>query len=369
MPTKNTNTNTASNKNNISINIDLDKSPKRKRPRKKPSPPPPEAPAVPMMPAAPQAWGISAYAPRPVTFAPSTQMIQPNNPFTPPAYFDKILTNQETAMNDLREAYKSELDDVRQMLLAQASHTGHIAGIENVLRRLADRFESETTLPSNPASSAGSAIHGGTSSSGSSGDGGDLTMRSATTYHDAASMMSWAPNVSAHGTIPVAQPAQTGGHAVIPNPPSVPSAPTGASGVGGGVSSGLPTAMSPPPPSINSLSSDHAETSSSSSGGGGGRLADEQSRVSQARSALSQALCNMPRRPEDTGASSSSGMFYDPSDPYPPDMPSVPENSTFSDMSSMFESMSVGGQSSGSRSSARSTARSSQSTATRRQTN
>jgi hypothetical protein len=295
MPTKNTNKNTASNKNNININIDLDKSPKRKRPRKKPSPPP-EAPAVLMMPPTSQAWGVSAYAPRPVTYAGSSVMIQPQNPINPPAYFDKILTNQEAAMNDLRDACKSELDDVRQLLLAQASHTGHIAGIEDILRKLAQRFESETSLPSNPASSAGSAIHGGTSSSSGSsggGDGRDQIMHSATTYHDAGSVMSWAPAVSAHGTIPVAQTAQTGGHAVIPNPPSVPSAPTGASGVGGGVSSSLPTAMSPPPPSINSISSDSSSgSSSSSSSGGDGRVADEESRISQARSALSQALRN-----------------------------------------------------------------------------
>jgi hypothetical protein len=135
MGNKNINTN----KNTINIDIDLgDRKPKR-RSRRRP-PPPPAEPAVPMLPAAPQAFGISAYAPRAVTFAPSTTMIQPDNPLNPPPYFDKLYTNQQATLEEMRRAFQEELEDVRQQLLNTAVPPHQVDNLTNEAKR---QFEGE----------------------------------------------------------------------------------------------------------------------------------------------------------------------------------------------------------------------------------
>jgi len=136
------NKNTNTNKNDIRINIDLgDKKPKR-RPRKKAPPPPPE-PSIPFVQPAPQAFGINAYTPRPAIFAPSSTMIQPDNPVNPPAYFDKMFTNQQASLEEMRRAFQEELEDVRQQLMTGIGTPQEARQVERLTRDAQTEFEQE----------------------------------------------------------------------------------------------------------------------------------------------------------------------------------------------------------------------------------
>lgn len=141
------NKNVNTNKNNINIKIDMgDKAPKRRKPRRK-APPADQGPLIPQLPAAPQAFGISAYMPRPVVFAPSTTMIQPDNPVNPPAYLDKQFTNQQAALEEMRRAFQEEMEDVRQMLMHQADNPEQAMQVDRLTRDAHTQFELE--LPHN----------------------------------------------------------------------------------------------------------------------------------------------------------------------------------------------------------------------------
>ena len=184
MPTKNINTNT--NKNNININIDLDTPKKKRRPRKKPSPPPQEAyaPAVPQLPGQPQAFKITAYTPRPITFAPSTQMIQQEGALGMPYYFEKMLTNQERTMEEVRKSIQNDIEDMRNEMMANAQNQQHLGSIASAIRGLQRQWESE--LPPTPQAQS-SSIQGGASGGRCGGSsGGDVppsfTMPDASAY-------------------------------------------------------------------------------------------------------------------------------------------------------------------------------------------
>lgn len=139
-----TNKNINTNKNNIEINIDLEHKPKRRRPRKKPQPPPPE-PAMPPVAAQPQ-WtqGITAFSPRPVIYAPSTQQIMPEgNPLGVPQYFQNAYTNLQATMNTMNENLQNELLDVRSILEAQATKQSHFDKIQQIAKATQDEFQKQ----------------------------------------------------------------------------------------------------------------------------------------------------------------------------------------------------------------------------------
>jgi hypothetical protein len=143
MPT-NVNKNTATNKNHININIDLDNAPKRKRRQRKKAPPQePSTPDVLSAPnlsaAAPHSVGITAFAPRPVVYAPSSTMIAEDNRLPPPAYFERQLTNIEHTMKTMRQAFNNELEDLRNGVAMQMPP----ASLDAVLSKASTEFESQ----------------------------------------------------------------------------------------------------------------------------------------------------------------------------------------------------------------------------------
>ena len=108
-------------------------------------------PGVDYMPPTPEAWGISAYAPRPVTYAPSTQMIQhEGDPNGIPPYFDKYFTNYEATLNDMRESFQRELEDVREQMMAQAHKKEHLDVIQKTSQAAQTAFDDEIPPPHMP---------------------------------------------------------------------------------------------------------------------------------------------------------------------------------------------------------------------------
>ena len=108
-------------------------------------------PGVDYIPPTPEAWGISAYAPRPVTYAPSTQMIQhEGDPNGIPPYFDKYFTNYEATLNDMRESFQRELEDVREQMMAQAQKKEHLDIIDKTSQAAQTAFDDELPPPRMP---------------------------------------------------------------------------------------------------------------------------------------------------------------------------------------------------------------------------
>jgi hypothetical protein len=147
-------------KNNINIKIDMDGTPKKRAPRRKAKSQSGGGggggEAMPIagldyMPPAPQAWGISAYAPRPVTYAPSTQMIHhEGDPNGIPSYFDKFYTNYEATLNDMPESFQRELEDVREQMMAQAQKKEHLDIIDKTSREAQTAFDDVLPAPRMP---------------------------------------------------------------------------------------------------------------------------------------------------------------------------------------------------------------------------
>lgn len=150
--------NNTNNKQTQSVKVVINNniSPRRRRPqRRKPPPPPPEnlgemPPPVPPMPQF--ATGLSPYANRPMTFAPSVQMIQADNGLRVPPYFEKPYTNREASLTEMRKALASELEDVKETLFAHINPQQQ-AQAQNAVSSLASSVMSamDMAAPSHPS--------------------------------------------------------------------------------------------------------------------------------------------------------------------------------------------------------------------------
>jgi hypothetical protein len=136
---------------------------KPKRRRRKPAPrqetPPENMGEMPMpVPPMPQfATGISPYANRPMTFAPSVQMIQADNGLRVPAYFEKPYTNREASLAEMRRALASELEDVKEALFSQVANPQQASQAQNAVSSLATSVMSamDMAAPSLPSVAGG----------------------------------------------------------------------------------------------------------------------------------------------------------------------------------------------------------------------
>lgn len=97
--------------------------PKPRR-RRKPAPrqeeaPPPDMMMPPLPPMKEFARGLPAYPIRPTLFAPTTQMIQPENGLTQlPAYFDKQFTNQQATLEEIQRSLRHNYEELATQLNA-----------------------------------------------------------------------------------------------------------------------------------------------------------------------------------------------------------------------------------------------------------
>lgn len=125
--------------------------PPKRRPRKRRPAPEPE-PVIPYQPPmAMSRLGIQPVAPRPCTYAPSSQMIIQDNAPPPPPYFERAQTNMEATIAQLHTNFQDELDNLRHELLAQQALSGRFKDIENVAQAVQTSFNS--MLPSSSAMS------------------------------------------------------------------------------------------------------------------------------------------------------------------------------------------------------------------------
>ena len=117
-------------------------SPPRRR-RRRPAPPPEEAEALmPYAPSKAHARGVSAYPNRPMTFAPSVQLIQTDNGGGRiPSYFEHQLTNQATTLEQMRRQMEEELVGVREELYGYAQNPDDIARIDRNIAELRGQLD------------------------------------------------------------------------------------------------------------------------------------------------------------------------------------------------------------------------------------
>jgi hypothetical protein len=137
---------------NVKVIVNAPAPPKRRRRRTPQAPPPPQA--VPTLPMAMSGLGIQPTAPRPVTYAPSSQMIIQDNAPPPPAWFEKAQTNVESTIAQLRQHFQSEVDDFKNELLAQQAHTNQLKDIEQVAKAVQTSFDSMLPRQSTASSSS-----------------------------------------------------------------------------------------------------------------------------------------------------------------------------------------------------------------------
>lgn len=166
--TTQTNNNKQSQNVKVIVNNNITAPPRRKQ-RRKPPPPPENTGDMPMpvptMP--PFAVGMSPYANRPLTFAPSVQMIQADNGMRVPPYFEKPYTNREASLTEMRNALRSELEDVREALFAQARNPQEAQQAHSAVNSLERSALSsmEISAPSMPSVVGGNAGNSSSSSS------------------------------------------------------------------------------------------------------------------------------------------------------------------------------------------------------------
>jgi hypothetical protein len=145
---KNTNTNTNTNKNNINIkiNVPVPEKPKKK-PRRKPAPQQEEAPMLPNPVMSPAGTGTHAYPVRPVVYAPSSTLIQPDNPIPNlHSYFDKAFTNQQATMNSFRETMQDVVDEMRNLAVAHGDPSV-VSEVHRATREAQTEFENTLPVP------------------------------------------------------------------------------------------------------------------------------------------------------------------------------------------------------------------------------
>jgi hypothetical protein len=234
----------------VIVNNNITAPPRRKPQRRKPPPPENTGDMPPPVPPMPQfATGLSPYANRPMTFAPSVQMIQADNGMRVPPYFEKPYTNREASLTEMRNALRSELEDVREALFAQVRNPQEAQQAQSAVDSLARTALSsmETSAPSAP--SAPSVGGGGGNSSSSSSS--------------------------------------------LPDPPHIPQ-------VGSGIA-GVPP---PPPSSTATMSSSQGSGGGGSSGNGGGNGSESTVQGGRPPSVSSQgvsprsSLLDDPQAPE-----------------------------------------------------------------------
>ena len=135
--------------NNIKINIGNVPNSKPKKNRRKGGGAEEQSQAQPPIPYMPPSAnqqihvGVQPYAPRAQEYIPTSQMIQPENASVAPAYFEKAQTNIERTLEDMREAFQSELDDIKIELMGRATNYDHFNQIEQVSRAAQTEFENE----------------------------------------------------------------------------------------------------------------------------------------------------------------------------------------------------------------------------------
>lgn len=129
---------TQSNKQSQNVKVVINNNtpaPPRRRRRKPPSPPPAEAEA-PYAPTKDFARGVAPYANRPMTYAPSVQLIQTDNGGRIPPYFEHQLTNQATTIEQMRRQMEDELVGVREEMYGFARDPEEIARIDRNIEEL-----------------------------------------------------------------------------------------------------------------------------------------------------------------------------------------------------------------------------------------
>jgi len=167
---------------NVKVVVNNNCCPKEPKPRRRrrPAPRQEEAPSPspdmpPVQPAMPHARGLSAYANRPMVFAPSTQMIQQGTPPIFPHYFEKPYTNREASLTEMRKAMREEFDDLREELVKGATNPRQVQEILSGVNNLQARaFEDlGAGLPPYVAPSSSSSVNGNTTYGGGNSSGGD----------------------------------------------------------------------------------------------------------------------------------------------------------------------------------------------------
>ena len=78
------------------------------------------------------AWGIN----RPQPYAPNSISISTSSGLPIPSYFQTPYTNVEATLASHRQSMDSELDDIRQILTAQATNAQQLADIEDAINQL-----------------------------------------------------------------------------------------------------------------------------------------------------------------------------------------------------------------------------------------
>jgi len=138
MTTKQSNKQTQNVKVVVNNNVKscCDDKPKRRR-KPTPKPPPPEEPAMPTPVMQPWAKGLPAQGVRPMIYAPQTTMIQPENGLSGiPPYFERQFTNQQAALDDMRQALREQFNSLHDELAVQYVNNSHLQNIAKGVEKL-----------------------------------------------------------------------------------------------------------------------------------------------------------------------------------------------------------------------------------------
>lgn len=68
----------------------------------------------------------------PSVYRPATTMIQPENPLSPPPYFQSYHTNQMAALDSMRESMMQGIEELQNAMAAHATNAQHLANIQRV---------------------------------------------------------------------------------------------------------------------------------------------------------------------------------------------------------------------------------------------
>ena len=134
---------TQSNRQSQNVRVVINNAPAPSRRRRRRPPPKEEAePSMPYAPSKEHAKGVSAYPNRPMTFAPSVQLIQTDNGGGRiPPYFEHQLTNQATTLEQMRRQMEDELRGVREEMYGFARDPDDIARIDRNIAELWGELE------------------------------------------------------------------------------------------------------------------------------------------------------------------------------------------------------------------------------------